>query len=117
MGPYSLLFDVTPVGLSSRFHTNGRAVLTRSSRLRLVDDLPGDAETVNGDGKAAIDGDLGEHGADFVGSEPVVEGTAAVGRAFVHFPQRGEYAEREDRALTQGERGIAPDLAPAVLGG
>src|SRR5262245_54417483 len=82
----------------------------------LVDDLAGDPEAIDPDRKPAIGGDLREHGADLVRREPVAQRAAGVALELLHLPERRDHAEIEDRALTRGERRIAPDLAPAILG-
>src|SRR5262245_25824278 len=81
----------------------------------LVDDLAGDPEAVDPDREPAIGRDLREHGADLVGGEPVAQRPAGVALELLHFPERRDHAEVENRALARAERRIAPDLAPAVL--
>src|SRR5262249_52164839 len=86
-----------------------------SCPLGLVDHLSGNAEAVDPDGNSAIDRDLRQHGADFVGCEAVGQGTAHVGLEFLHLAQRGDHAKVEDRALPWRQRRVAPGFAPAIL--
>src|SRR5262249_50383444 len=63
----------------------------------------------------AIGGDLREHSADLVRSEPIAQRPAGVALELLHLAERRDHAEVENRALARAERRIAPDLAPAVL--
>src|SRR5262249_34253458 len=76
----------------------------------------GQAEAIHPHRDAAIDRDLGEHGANLVRREPVAQGAPHVGLEFLHLAERGNHAEVEYRALARRERVVAPGLAPAILG-
>src|SRR6516162_1415823 len=76
----------------------------------------GQAEAVHADRDPAIDRDLGQHRADLIGCEAVAQGAANVGLEFLEFPERGDHAEIEDRALARAQRVVAPGFAPTILG-
>src|SRR6516165_11165179 len=74
------------------------------------------AEAVHADRDPAVDRDLGQHRADLIGREPVAQRAANMGLEFLHFPERGDHAEIEDRALARAQRVVAPSFAPTILG-
>src|SRR5207244_10107149 len=47
--------------------------------------------------------------------QAVAQRAAHMGLEFLHLAERGDHAEVEDRALTRGQRFVAPRLAPAIL--
>src|SRR6476660_2106574 len=100
-------------GLSPR--SQGRAG-EPSRLLGLTQNCLRQAEAVHPDRDTAIDRDLSEYGADFVRSKAVANRPANVGLEFLHFAERGDHAEIEDRALARGQRVVAPGLSPAILG-
>src|SRR5215813_10676673 len=88
----------------------------RSRLLALVQYRSSNAEAVDADRDPAVDRDLGQHRADLIGREAVAERAANVGLEFLHFPERGDHAEIEDRALARAQRVVAPGFTPAILG-
>src|SRR5262245_44246979 len=76
----------------------------------------GQAEAVHADRDPAVDRDLRQHCSDFIGREPVAERAANVGLEFLHFSERGDHAEIEDRALARAQRVVAPGFTPTILG-
>src|SRR5262249_51881379 len=87
-----------------------------SRLLALVQYRFGYAEAVHADRNPAVDRDLGQHCSDLIGREPVAERAANVGLEFLHFSERGDHAEIEDRALARSERVVAPGFTPTILG-
>src|SRR5258708_35630437 len=73
------------------------------------------AEAVYADRNPAVDRDLGQHRADLIGREPVAQRAANMGLEFLHFPERGDHAEIEDRALPRPHRAAPPSFAPTLL--
>src|ERR1700716_4309706 len=74
-----------------------------------------EAKTVHADRNTAIDRDLREHRADLVRREPVAQCAADVSLEFLHFSERVDHAEIENRALARGKRIAPPCFAPAIL--
>src|SRR6516225_11354290 len=74
------------------------------------------AEAVHADRDPAVDRDLSQHRADFIGREPVAQRAANMDLEFLHFPERGDHAEIENGALARGQRVVAPGFTPAILG-
>src|SRR5262249_33178582 len=67
------------------------------------------------DRDATVDGDLREHRADLVGRKPVAKRPTNVRLEFLHFAERSNHSEIEDRALARGQGIVAPSLSPPVL--
>src|ERR1700747_54241 len=74
------------------------------------------AEAVHADRDPAVHRDLGQHRTDLIGRESVAQRAANMGLEFLHFPERGDHAEIEDRALARAQRIVAPGFAPTILG-
>src|SRR6516162_10820435 len=83
----------------------------RSCLLALIQYRFGHAEAVDADRDPAVDRDLRQHRSDFIGREPVAQRAANMGLEFLHFPERGDHAEIEDRALARAQRVVAPSFA------
>src|SRR5258708_19524872 len=88
----------------------------RSCLLALIQHRFSYAKAVDADRDRAVDRDLGQHRADLIGREPVAQRAANMGLEFLHFPERGDHAEIEDRALARAQRVVAPGFAPTILG-
>src|SRR5882757_5886669 len=95
---------------------NGPGKSRRSSFLVFAQNLLGEAETIDPDRNTAINRDLGQHRADLIGREPVLERATHVGLKLFHFSERRDHPKIEDRALAGGQRVVAPGLAPTILG-
>ena len=67
----------------------------------LGDDRFGDTEAIHPFRRTAIDSDLGQCGTDFIRGEPVIECAAHVGGELLHFAERPDHAEIEDRTLAR----------------
>src|SRR5262245_40692792 len=117
LDPYAMPFEsARRMHPRLRGDDSGELLAIHLALLCVAQRASGDPEAIDTDRDPAIDGDLGEHGANFVGREPVAQGTAHVGLEFLHLPERGDHAELEDRAFARLERVVAPRLTPALLG-
>src|SRR5262249_4334595 len=91
------------------------AARVSSPRLGLPQYRFGQPEAVHSDRDTTVDGDLREHRADLVGRKPVAKRPAHVGLEFLHFAERSNHSEIEDRALARAQRVVAPGLSPTIL--
>src|SRR5262245_40682485 len=91
------------------------AARVRSPRLGLPQYRFGQPEAVHSDRDTTVDGDLREHRADLVGREPVAKRPANMRLEFLHFAERSNHSEIEDRALARAQRVVAPSLSPTIL--
>src|SRR5258708_29510578 len=91
------------------------AAQMRSLRLTLAQYRFGDPEAVHPDRDTTVDGNLREHGADLVWRKSVAKRATDVRLEFLHFAERSNHPEIEDRALARAQRCVAPSLSPTVL--